>query len=422
LVEQKALARQEFREHWTLILAAAIGFSFTSVITASTGLFMEPLAREFGWSRTLVSSGISITSVLTFLFSPLFGVLIDRWGTRRLALPGLVLLAATIASLSTLNGSTIQWFVIWTVYALAALMTKSTVWTCAISSIFVAGRGLALGLTLCGSAMAQTVTPPLANYLIESVGWRQAFVWLAVGWGSVALLLCVIWLYDGYDVSKRARAADGGDKGKPLLDVPGLSVHEAWRNVALWRIAISTFVIMVITIALMVHQFPILTAVGIDRTSAALYSSLAGIAGILGKLITGALLDRYPARWVGGITLSLTTGTFILLLLPDRSAPIILAAMFINGYAAGTKLQIVGYLTAAYAGMRNFGAIFGTMASLIAAGSGLGPLVGGWIYDTYGSYDPFLIFGIVGTLFSSFLIFGLPDYPNWTEGEKLEAA
>lgn len=422
MVEQKALARQEFREHWTLILAASIGFSFTSVITASTGLFMEPLAREFGWSRTLVSSGISITSVLTFLFSPLFGVLIDRWGTRRLALPGLVLLAATIASLSTLNGSTVQWFIIWTVYALAALMTKSTVWTCAISSIFVAGRGLALGLTLCGSAMAQTITPPLTNYLIESFGWRQAFVWLAVGWGSVALLLCVIWLYDGYDVSKRARAADGADKGKPLLDVPGLSVREAWRNVALWRIAISTFVIMVITIALMVHQFPILTAVGIDRTSAALYSSLAGIAGILGKLITGALLDRYPARWVGGITLGLTTGTFILLLLPDRSAPIILAAMFINGYAAGTKLQIVGYLTAAYAGMRNFGAIFGTMASLIASGSGLGPLVGGWIYDSYGSYDPFLIFGIVGTLFSSFLIFGLPDYPDWKEGEKPEAA
>lgn len=422
MVEQKALARQEFREHWTLVLAASIGFSFTSVITASTGLFMEPLAREFGWSRTLVSSGISITSVLTFLFSPLFGVLIDRWGTRRLALPGLVLLAATIASLSTLNGSTVQWFIIWTVYALAALMTKSTVWTCAIASIFMAGRGLALGLTLCGSAMAQTITPPLANYLIESFGWRQAFVWLAVGWGSVALLLCVIWLYDGYDVSKRARAADGDVKGKPLLDVPGLSVREAWRNAALWRIAISTFVIMVITIALMVHQFPILTAIGIDRTSAALYSSLAGIAGILGKLITGALLDRYPARWVGGITLGLTTGTFILLLLPDRGAPIILAAMFINGYAAGTKLQIVGYLTAAYAGMRNFGAVFGTMASLIAAGSGLGPLVGGWIYDSYGSYDPFLIFGIVGTLFSSFLIFGLPDYPDWKEGEKPGAA
>jgi len=140
---------------------------------------------------------------------------------------------------------------------------------------------------------------------------------------------------------------------------------------------------------------------------------MAGLAGVAGKLITGALLDRYPARWVGGLTLAATSLTFILLLLPDRSTAIIFTAMFINGYAAGTKLQIAGFLTSAYGGMRNFGAIFGTMASLIAAGSGLGPLVGGLVYDIYGNYDLFLMIGIAGTLISAFLIFGLGDYPAW---------
>ena len=57
------------------------------------------------------------------------------------------------------------------------------------------------------------------------------------------------------------------------------------------------------------------------------------------------------------------------------------------------------------------------MASLIAAGSGLGPLVGGMVYDYFGTYDPFLYFGIVGTLFSSMLILGLGTYPNWTEAK-----
>jgi predicted MFS family arabinose efflux permease len=142
---------------------------------------------------------------------------------------------------------------------------------------------------------------------------------------------------------------------------------------------------------------------------------MAGLAGVAGKLVTGWLLDRYAARWVGGITLAATALTFVLLLLPDRSMPIIFTAMFINGYAAGTKLQIAGYLTSAYGGMKNFGAIFGTMASLIAAGSGLGPLVGGFVYDTYGNYDPYLWFGIVGTLISAALIFGLPDYPEWVK-------
>jgi predicted MFS family arabinose efflux permease len=427
LADTKALARQEWRKYWPLVLAAAFAFSFTSVMTASMGLFIEPWTEEFGWSRTLLSSGMSITSFSTFFLSPLGGVLIDRIGTRRLALPGLALLILTMASLSLLDGSVWMWFGIWTVYAVAALATKSTVWTAGVASTFDAGRGLALGLTLSGSAFAQALTPPLTNFLINEFGWRMALVWLAVGWGGLALLLCVFLLYDGYDASRKARAENpqAGTKpsGKGLLsDAPGLSISEAWRNVALWRIAISTFVIMIVTIALVVHQIPILVEIGVDRTTAAYYAGMAGLAGVAGKLVTGWLLDRYAARWVGGLTLAATALTFILLLVPGRSTAMIFTAMFINGYAAGTKLQIAGYLTSAYGGMKNFGAIFGTMASLIAAGSGLGPLLAGFIYDTYGNYDVYLWIGIFGTFISAFLIFGLPDYPAWVRRRGAAAA
>lgn len=412
--ESTALARQEFSQHWTLVLAACVGFSFAAVITSSTGLFMGPLSEEFGWSRTLVSSGISITSILTFLLSPLFGILIDRLGTRRLALPGLVLLSLTIAGLSTLTGSQLQWFAIWTLYAVAALATKSTVWTAAINSTFTGGRGLALGLTLSGSAMAQAITPPLTDFLITEFGWRLAYVWLGLGWGSIALLFCAIWLRDGYDAGHKARQAqaDGAAKA-PLLNVPGLSVAQAWRSVALWRISISTFIIMIVTIAVMVHQIPILIDLGTDKTSAAYYASMAGLAGIGGKLITGVLLDRLPARWVGGLTIGAGALTFVFLLVPGGSAQLVITAMLVNGYTAGAKLQIVGFLTAAYAGMRNFGTIFGAMASLIAAGSGLGPVVAGLIFDGYGTYVPFLYFGLAGTLISAILLSGLAAYPAW---------
>ncbi len=415
LSDTKTRARAEWRQYWPLVIAASLAFSFTSVMTAAAGLFMEPLGKEFGWSRTLLSSGMSISAVTTFLLSPLFGLIIDRIGVRRLALPGLALMALTIASLSLLNGAVWMWFAIWTVYAAAALATKSTVWTASVASAFDAGRGLAMGLVLSGSALAQGITPPLTNYLIDAFGWRMAFVWLGLGWGSLALLLCVFWLFDGYDASRKARAANpDAATGKSLLgDSPGLSIAEAWRSAALWRIAISTFVIMVVTIALVVHQIPILQSIGVERTTAATYAGIAGLAGVAGKLVTGWLLDRYAARWVGGLTLAATSLTFILLLLPDRSWAIIFAAMLINGYAAGTKLQIAGYLTSAYGGMKNFGLIFGTMASLIAAGSGLGPLMAGFLFDLYGNYDVYLWIGIGGTLLSALLIFGLGDYPAW---------
>lgn len=400
-----------------MICAAMMGFAFTSVITSATGLFIKPISDEFGWSRAMVSSGVSITAVVTFLLSPLFGLFIDKWGVRRMALPGLVLMILVIASLSLLNGSVLQWFAIWSGYSLAALMTKSTVWTASVNSTFTAGRGLALGLVLSGSAVAQAFTPLLTEYLIRVHGWRMAFVWLGFGWGSVAVVLCLFWLRDGYELSRKARAADmlAGRIAKPLLDVPGLTVSEALRDQAVWRIAASTFVIMTVTIGLVVHQVPILTEAGISRRTAALYALPAGLAGIAGKLITGWLLDRYPARWVGGLTIGVTSLSFLLLLLPHAPTWAVVIALMINGYAGGTKLQLVGYLTAAYTGMRQFGTIFGLMASLIAAGSGLGPVLGGLVYDAWGSYGPALWGGFVLTLASTVLLLGLGSYPDWSE-------
>jgi predicted MFS family arabinose efflux permease len=263
------------------------------------------------------------------------------------------------------------------------------------------------------------IVPPLGEYLISTQGWRAAYVWLGLGWGAVALILCLIWFRDGYYRGQQQRKADAaaGKPEAPILDVPGLSVREAWRDPALVRISLSTFLVMIVTIGVMVHQIPILIDLGTSRAAAAAYASIGGLAGIAGKIFTGWLLDRYPARWVGGITILAGAITFVLLLLAGQTAAVVITAMAINGYTAGAKLGIVGYLTAAYAGMRNFGTIFGVMASLIAGGSGLGPLVAGMIFDSYGNYIPFLWFGIVGTVISALLLFGLGPYPEWKKAD-----
>lgn len=401
--------------HWPMVIAATIGFSFTSVISSSTGLFIGPISKEFGWSITLASSGMSITSILVFLLSPLFGILIDKWGVRRMAIPGLILMAIVIASLSQLSGSVVQWFTIWTIYAVAALMTKSTVWTASANSTFTAGRGLALGLVLSGAALAQAFVPLATEFLIRTYGWRMAFFWLSLIWGSVAIVLCFLWLRDGYEISreKKAKAVEG--TSSTLLDAPGLTVKEAIRNRSIQCIAIASFFVMMVTIGLNVHQFRILLQAGLTGQQAALYALPAGLAGVAGKLITGWLIDRYPARWVGGLTILGSGLTFLILLIPGVPIWAIMIAMMINGYGSGTKLQLVGYLTAAYGGMRKFGTIYGILASLIAAGTGLGPVLGGLVFDTWGSYTVGLWAGLGITMFASLLLFSLPGYPKWSE-------
>jgi predicted MFS family arabinose efflux permease len=415
-LSQTALsAREEWKRGWGLVLASCIGFSFFSVPTATLGVFMEPIGDNFGWGRTLISAGTSISSVVTALLSPFFGILIDRYGSRRLALPGLVVTSFAIASIALANGSAAQWLAIWAFYALISISVKTTVWTAAVSGTFNAGRGLALGLTLSGTAAAQIIAPPLSNWLIDAYGWRLAYVWIGLGWGSVALLLSWLFLYDAHD-RRRTAARDGRIDGPAQADLAGLPITEAWRSRALWSIAVATFVMMLFSLGLQIHQVPILTGAGVSRSNAAWLAGLFGVTGIIGKLATGWLLDRFPRRhWIGAATLAANAISFALLLTGDLGPAVIVAAIAINGYSAGTKLQICTLLTSRYGGMRNFGKIYGAMTSIVALGSGLGPMVAGMVFDLTGSYAWFLLAGVIGCIGSALLILLLPAYPDWVK-------
>ncbi|MEE4451287.1 MFS transporter [Novosphingobium resinovorum] len=400
---------QEWKRGWPVVVAAMAGFSFFSVLISATGLFIAPLEREFGWDRATLSMGPAIATAVTALLSPFYGAAIDRFGSRRLGLPGVVATMAATSMFAFASGSRTQWVVMWIVFGLILTSIKSTIWTTAVAGTFSKGRGLALGLAVTGPAIAQTLVPPLGNFLIESFGWRAAYVWFALGWGGVTLLLCWLFLSDAHV----PRAFGKAPAPRPAL--PGLRKREALRSLALAQVALSSFVVMTMTIGLGIHLFPILTEAGVARTEAAWLLSLGGVAGIVGKLVTGALLDRFRPNWTGSLTMGVTAVTFVVLVRFLDSMPALIAALVINGYAAGSKTQITAYLTAGYAGMRNFGMIYGAMSALVALASGLGPWIAGKVYDVSGGYEPFLWVGAAGCVLGGALLLALPPMPRWDE-------
>lgn len=411
-------AAQEWKQHWTLVLASAIGFGFFSVMLSTVGLFMEPVSAEFGWSRTFYSSGASIATIMTALLSPFFGVLIDRYGSRKLALPGVLLTLASMLLFGFTNGEAWQWIALWVFFGAAAVTIKSTIWSAAVLGVFERSRGLALGLTMAGTALSQVIVPPLGNWLITEFGWRAAYVWLGLGWGSITFVLCLFFFFDIHDAAARRHAKAGTvASAADAVDLPGLTVREGARDWALWRVGISNFVVMLLTQGLAAHLIPILTDAGVSRGNAALLSSLGGIAGIVGKLITGALLDRYKPNWIGGLTLGAAALTFAALMDGVRSPALIVFALIVNGYAAGTKTQITGFLTASYGGMKSFGVIYGVMAALMALAAGMGPLAAGRVYDVFGGYEWFLLAGAIGCTLGGLMIISLPAYPKWEKKE-----
>lgn len=402
----------EFARGWRIVLSAFFGFSFYSLMTAALGVFFGPLGDEFGWSRGLLAAGFAISAFSTALLSPFAGSLIDKFGSRRVALPGLVLTGMAMCAFSLLDGSAAQWVILWIVFAFVSLSVKATVWTKVVANNFTAARGMAFGLILSGTAASQIVVPPLATWLIAEFGWRTAFVWLGCGWGGGTLLLCCLFLRDSVTPLAPAGTSLVTEAGD--TSIPGLSVSEAMKDRALQRLALSTLVIMFVTSGLIVHQMPILTDAGISRSDAAWLASLAGVAGVISKITTGILLDSHRANWIGCITLSATSLAFVLLLDGIRSPALILVAIVVNGYSMGAKLQICSYLTAQHAGMKNFGKIYGFMTSMVALGTGLGPLTAGLVFDTYGNYSPFLITGALGCLLSGIVLLGLPSHRKWS--------
>lgn len=416
-MDNAALARTEWRTHWGLVVASGAGFSLHTISSYIVGLVMEPLQAEFGWSRAQISVVSVVPSIIMVLFSPYTGGLIDRWGSRRLALPSLVLTGASLAMVSLANGSVWQWYLLWIFYGFVSLGIKATVWTTAVTNAFTASRGLALGLVLCGTAISQIATPPLAQWLTDTYGWRQAYLWLGLGWSAPCVLLAVIFLYDVRDRSRLA-AAQLGESEPQTIELPGLTFAEALRSRPLIRIGISTLVTMFVGTAILIHQVPILTATGIPRAEAAWLAALSGAAAIVGKLLTGWMTDRWNAGTIGALTLLAPAIAYAMLLQPQPSALWSVIAMMIIGYTTGAKLQVCAYLTASYAGMGHFGKIFGVMTSLIGIGGGIGSVAAGAIYDHFGSYGPLLTAGIFSSLFCAALLYKLGPVPKWEQSRR----
>ena len=184
-------ARAEWRQNWPIVLTAAIGIAATTVISYATSLFIQPMSEEFGWSRAQVMSGAAVSGIASVIMAPFTGIVVDRIGPRRLGLVAISLLCMAVAMLSLSGGNIWGWRALWIPVAVAMVLGQPSVWTAAVASLYIKGRGFALAVTLCGSSISSIVYPPIAYYLIENYGWRMAWVGLA---GFVALFaLPLLW-------------------------------------------------------------------------------------------------------------------------------------------------------------------------------------------------------------------------------------
>lgn len=399
---------QEWRAHWPLVMSAMVGLSFGAVPAATLGLFMDPLHQDFGWSRAQIAAGMTIFALITTPLSPFAGALVDKYGERRIALPGIAAYTIAFAVFGLLSGPYAQWIVSWVFLGLASLLIRSTVWSRAVSGAFSTSRGVALAVLLSGLSLSQAIAPIFARWAIDELGWRVTYPLMALCWGGLALALLIPW----FRVAAAVTQTGTGTTAAPLA-VGGLTLGQAVRNSVMWRIGLATFLQTAIGAAIAIHYVPLLIWSGVGRAEAAGIAALLGIGAIAGKLVTGWLIDRVSGGLIPFLCFATPGIAYFLLWQGHGSVPALAAATLIVGYAGGSSLHMTAYLTTRYAGLAHFGKIFGVISSMMSLGAGIGPLAAGIVYDRTQSYEALLVIGMPLALLGGLLVAFLGHYPRF---------
>ncbi|HEX2942590.1 MAG TPA: MFS transporter [Rhodopila sp.] len=364
----------EFRHAWTVILAAAIGVGLgtTGLPIYTIGQFMLPLQTAFGWSRSEIASGLLCLTVVGVVMAPLVGVMAERFGVRVVAITAMVGLAIGYASLALNRGSIALYDAGWALLAFLGAGTSPIVWTRAVASWFDRRRGLALGLTLCGTGVVAMIAPGIVGSVIAAHGWQAGFLLLAAAQIVIGLPV-VFFLF---------RARDTGSLATQQIPTGGVLLAQAVRGRRFWQMAAAFFLIAIVVGGMIVHLPAMLADLGLPRTAAERALGFLGVALIVGRLSIGALMDRFPARVVAPVFILLPVFSCLLLLRGGGTVP----AVILSGLSAGAEVDLLAYLVSRYFGIMHYARIYGWMLAAFSGGVGLGPVFAGWVHDRTGGY------------------------------------
>jgi OFA family oxalate/formate antiporter-like MFS transporter len=367
-----------------LVVAAAFAITFVGFGSAYTfSAFVESLQKDFAASRGSVSLVFSLAGFLYFGLGVVSGPLADRWGSRLLAVVGMILTGMGLA----LAGAARSLAEVYAAYGLGVGLGVGCAYVPAVGAVqrwFLRRRGFASGLAVSGIGVGTLVMPPLASLLIEALGWREAYLVLgclaALAGGGMALLI-------ENDPRDRALAPDGDppQPGAQSAEPSGASVGEAIRSRRFVVLYAACLICSFGVFVPFVHLVPYALDHGVAPSSAALLLGMIGVGSTAGRFCLGGLADRMGRRLsliatFVGMALSLAVWLFATTLWP------LAAFAFVYGVFYGGWVAVLPAVVMDYFGGRNVSGLIGILYTSVAFGTLIGPSAAGFAFDMTHSY------------------------------------
>lgn len=390
----RVISAVPFYYGWAILLVGTLGSVMMGPSQTFTfGLFIDPLVQDLGISRATVSLLYGLATLGASSLLPFVGRAIDRFGARRVMLT--VVVGFGVAGLGMANVQDIVTLLVG-LLALRFLgfgamnLTSSTM----IAQWFVRRRGFVMGLAGQSLALSLFIYPPLGEWLIAQIGWRNA--WIALGALSVLIMVPVSWFFYRDRPELYGLQPDGDSAALTTVGIQtAYGSHEDWtlaearRTGAFWVFAAALATTAMVTAGFVFHQTSLFETQGLGREAAVRVFQMVALSSIIGNLAMGQLLDRFSARYVlaGLLTiLSLTILLVQVMYLPIHG----LLYGILMGLCSGSFRVIDNVIWAKYFGRRYLGSIRGVTMFGAIGGTALGAYPLGLSYDHFGSYRPAL--------------------------------
>lgn len=374
---------------WRVVAASGAGLalSFPTVVIYPFGNFVRPLAAEFGWNRGDISAALMIAILTTAVAGPGLGMLIDRFGVRRVLLPAILLFGLASGSLYWLTPSLAQFYATFFVIAVVGTVVSPLGYSRVIVSWFDRHRGLALGIGLAGVGIGAAAVSPAVQAVIGHFGWRHAYIGLGLLILFISFPIVFAVLRDS--PGEMGLGADGDspapDDGESNARAAGFTARDAARTAAFWLMLGAFFLVGLAMTGIIVHLVPMLIDRGMTPARAALATTVLGMSLIFGRLLAGYLMDRFFAPNVAIVFLA---GPILGLgmLAMGASGGLAYVSAALVGMAIGAEFDVIAYFTSRYFGPRAYGQIYGYLFALFQIGGAMGPVIMGYGFDSLGNY------------------------------------
>jgi MFS family permease len=377
---------------WVVIAIAFLTVGVAFGARNAFAVFLVAVIEEFHWSRGLASGTLMLGSVMWTLAAPVIGILLDRLGPRIVLSGGAITMAAGFV-ISGMTHTILEFYLgmgIFMGVGFAALtMTSQATF---LSNWFVRKRGMAIGTAASGIGLGILLVVPWTQWLISTYGWRAAFFILA---GVLAIVVAPLnYFFQRQRPEEMNLKPDFGDSPArssghvKAAGFDGPSLKEALRTWRFWAFALGVLAGAIPLHMVLIHQVAAVSDAGFSKELAAFGLGLIGLFTAPSMISMGLLADRIGRQWsylFGSASLMVGIALLMMITEADRSWLFYAFPPFV-AFGFSSRQSLYPTIAADLFHGKSFGAIIGAIALFIGAGAGIGPWLGGVIYDWTGSY------------------------------------